>query len=71
MRVIIRDHRILFGPIREDTLNLLAHDESTRDFGLSAAAGPNHVEIYATFPYDSKKLQDLKSWYLSNHFLVK
>lgn len=71
MRTIIRDNRILFGPIRETNLNLLSQDEATKDFGLSATANPNGVEIYATFPYDLERLKNLKSWYLSNHVLVE
>ena len=71
MRVIIQNDKILFGPLKEQHLSVLLHQEGFECHGISAMADPSAgVDIFATFPYTLNRAQELRDWYLRNHSLL-
>jgi hypothetical protein len=66
MRVIRRDTTILFGPIREQTLDVLNRHREFDGHGICVLTEQTGVEIYATLPYTATNKQALERWILKN-----
>lgn len=69
MRTMIRDNRVLFGPLKETELSLLTSVPEFSGSGVSAISAKDGVDIFATMPCSKDIIQKINSWYLRNHTL--
>ena len=70
IRTIFRDDRVLFGPLRDADLAVIAQEPAFAGYGLAASAANGAVEVYASFPQDQGLATKLKDWMLRNHILL-
>lgn len=70
IRTVFRDTRLLFGPLRESDLAVIAHEPLFEGHGLCASASTQGVEVYVTLPNNSRRLLEVQSWYLRNHQML-
>ena len=69
MRTVIRDDRILFGPLKEPEINLLNSVPEFSGAGVSAISAKEGVDIFVSLPHSVDKVHKINNWYLRNHTL--
>ena len=70
IRTVFRDTRLLFGPLRESDLAVIAHEPVFAGHGICASARPQGVEVYVTLPNEPSRVAEVQRWYLRNHQML-
>ena len=70
MHIVIRDDKILFGPLKESDMKVVARDPQFRNAGVSALTGREGVDVFVTLPFSGERVGSLRKWYLQNHVLL-
>lgn len=65
IRTIIRNNRMLFGPLTQNDLAVISQDPVFEGHGVAAHALPGAVEIYASLPVS--RARQVERWFLINH----
>lgn len=70
IRTIVRDNRVLFGPVNDQHLAVISHEPMFEGHGLAAQASPEQVSVYVTLPFDPARVQRVQAWFLRNHKVI-
>lgn len=70
IRTIMRDNRVLFGPLSDQNLAVISREPVFEGHGIAASAHMNQVEVYVTLPADQRRVQAVQDWFLRNHKIV-
>ena len=69
MRTVIRDNRILFGPLKESEINMVNSVPEFSGAGVSAISAKEGIDIFVSLPHSHDTVQKINNWYLCNHTL--
>lgn len=67
IRTILKDDRVLFGPLQDSQLNVVSREPEFAGHGISATAHAGQVEVFVTLPQDSERVRKVQAWFLRNH----
>lgn len=70
IRTILKDNRVLFGPLQDSQLTMIHHVPEFSGHGIHAQAPPGQVEVYVTLPFDSDRVKRVQAWFLKNHNIL-
>jgi hypothetical protein len=70
IRTILRDNRVLFGPLQDSQLNVVCQEPEFAGHGIHATANQGQVEVYVTLPHEPMRVQRVKAWFLRNHIIL-
>lgn len=70
IRTILRDNRVLFGPVSDQSLAVISHAPEFAGYGLAAQASPKEVQVFVTLPYDHSRVKRVQDWFLRNHKII-
>jgi hypothetical protein len=71
IRTIMRDNRVLFGPITDQNLAVISREPVFDGHGIAASANPTQVEVYVTLPHDVNRMRKVQAWFLRNHKILR
>lgn len=70
IRTIVRDNRVLFGPVSDQHLAVISHEPLFAGHGIAAQASPKEVQVYVTLPFDHARVTRVQAWFLRNHKII-
>ncbi len=70
IRTIVRDNRVLFGPLSDQSLAVISHEPEFKDHGIAAQASAKEVQVFVTLPHDHARIQRVHDWFLRNHKII-
>lgn len=70
IRTILKDNRVMFGPLQDSQINVVSHAPEFVGHGISATAYAGQVEVYVTLPHEPGRVQRVKDWFLRNHNIL-
>ena len=70
IRTILKDNRVMFGPLQDSQINVVSRQPEFVGHGISATAHAGHVEVYVTLPQEPGRVQRVQDWFLRNHIIL-
>lgn len=70
IRTILKDDRVLFGPLQDSQLNVVCREPVFSGHGIHAKAHSGHVEVYVTLPWETDRVRKVQAWFLRNHKII-
>jgi hypothetical protein len=70
IRTILKDNRVLFGPLQDRQLNVVSRAPEFSGHGIHAQAHSGHVDVYVTLPMESERVRKVQAWFLRNHNIL-
>lgn len=67
IRTIIKDNRVMFGPLQDSQIHVVSREPEFMGHGISATAQAGHVEVYVTLPQETGRVKRVQDWFLRNH----